>query len=246
MKTKNKIVIIISLVIIVVVGLIAILTRNKKTTSTPTETKTTVNSNKSIELESKNKPYISLIPRTDGHELKLKIENIPSSVNQIEYELIYTAKDKESNLEMEKGVGDTIKEINKTIERDLLLGTSSCTNGCKYAYDEGVIGGTLSLTFITKDGQASYETPFILTTSTDIKNNSLNIPTENFSIKATTTTKSDYFVLIKNYGTPKSEAVSSIYSVFSNGTGTGKVVSITPETITKANTSSIVGDYLAK
>lgn len=201
---------------------------NTKTTPTPEVT----------ELKLDQKPYISLIPREDGHELKLKIDNIPSTVSQIEYELIYTAED--NGLEIEKGVGDTIKVDKKSLERDLLLGTSSCTNGCKYKYDTGITGGTLTLTFLTENGQvANFETPFVLKTSADIKkDNGFKLATENLTINATTTTKSDYFVLIKNF--------PIAYSLFSNGTGTGKVSSITPDTITKTNLNSLVGDYILK
>lgn len=138
----------------------------KKVAPTPIQTTSTP---KSIEFKNEEKPTISLIPRADGHELKLKIENIPQNITQIEYELLYTAAD--NGLEIEKGVGDTVKLDSRNIERDLLLGTASCTNGCKYKYDEGISNGTLSLTFITADNQiASYEGSFTLTTSGKNKN----------------------------------------------------------------------------
>lgn len=207
-----------------------------KKTTTNNDTTPTKSAQKELILSESEKPIISLIPRQDGHELKLKIDNIPSNITQIEYELIYSAS--ENGLTMEKGVGDTVKISSKNIEKDLLLGTSSCTNGCKYKYDEGVSSGTLSLIFYTNDNQsASYETPFILKTSADIKKDGgLALKEEDFSVKATTTTKSDYFVAIKNY--------PSYFSVFSNGKGAGKITSITPTTVTKADSTSLVGDYL--
>lgn len=209
----------------------------KKTTTTTENT--TANAKKEtteLVLPESEKPIISLIPREDGHQLTLKITNIPSNINQIDYELIYSSTD--NGLTMEKGVGDTIKEISSSIEKDLLLGTASCTNGCKYKYDEGVDSGTLSITFYTANNQSTiYESPFILITSADIKsNNGFKIKdADNFSVKATTTTKNDYFIAIKNY--------PSYYSVFSNGTGKGKITSITPDTVTKTDMSSLVGDY---
>ncbi len=207
-----------------------------KKTTTNNDTTPTKSAQKELILSESEKPIISLIPRQDGHELKLKIDNIPSNITQIEYELIYSAS--ENGLTMEKGVGDTVKISSKNIEKDLLLGTSSCTNGCKYKYDEGVSGGTLSLIFYTNDNQsASYETPFILKTSADIKKDGgLALKEEDFSVKTTTTTKSDYFVAIKNY--------PSYFSVFSNGKGAGKITSITPTTVTKTDSTSLVGDYL--
>lgn len=209
----------------------------KKTTQTnnqPTGNNTKKPTTELVLSESE-KPIISLIPRADGHELKLKLENIPSSVNQIDYELIYSASD--NGLVMEKGVGDTVKNVSKILEKDLLLGTASCTNGCKYKYDEGVNSGTLSLTLYTSDNQSTtFESPFILKTSADIKKDGgFKLDTESFSVKATTTTKSDYFVVVKNY--------PSYYSVFSSGTGTGKVTSITPTTVTKTDMNSLVGSY---
>ncbi len=189
-----------------------------------------------LALTESEKPIISLIPRADGHELKLIIDNIPSNITDIEYELIYSAIDE--GLEMEKGVGDTIKVNSKKIERDLLLGTSSCTNGCKYKYDQGVVGGTLSLTLLTATNQnLHYESSFVLKTSTDItKDQGLGLSLDNFEIKATTTTKNDYFILIKNF--------PSYYSVFSSGSGKGNITNITPTNISKDDKSSLVGNYL--
>lgn len=237
MKTnKNILFLAIGLILIILVIIIALLNQKPKTTTS--EKKIINNSSKSIEFNETEKPYISLIPRADGHELKLKLDNIPSTVTQIDYELIYTAVDKTTNLEIEKGVADTIKDVSKNIEKDLLLGTASCTNGCKYSYDEGITGGTLTLIFNTNDGQITFNTSFTLTTSVDLKSKGLSLPIENLVINATTTTKSDFFVLLKN--------LKPVYSVFSNGTGAGKINSITPNTITKQNTNSLIGDYLTQ
>jgi len=191
--------------------------------------------NQKLELSAAEKPIISLIPRQDGHELKLIIDNIPQTISDIEYELIYSAVDE--GLEMEKGVGDSIKVTSKNIQRDLLLGTSSCTNGCKYKYDLGIVGGTLSLTFLTKDNQSlHYETSFVLKTSADIKKDGgLSLSLENFQIKGTVTGKSDYFILIKN--------LPDYYSVFSSGNGKGSITSIIPESVTKEDKTIFIGNY---
>lgn len=206
--------------------------KNIEGDSPSTNTKST---QKELVLSDPEKPIISLVPREDGHELKLIISNIPSVVTQIEYELIYSSS--EDGLTMEKGVGDSLKISTTSIEKDLLLGTSSCTNGCKYKYDEGVSSGTLSLILYTDDNQsATYETPFILKTSSEINTAKGFSLDDSFSVTGSTTTKSDYFVAIKNY--------SNYYSVFSNGKGSGKVTSINPSTITKKDVTSLVGDYL--
>lgn len=191
---------------------------------------------KILELSDSDKPIISLVPRQDGRELKLIIDNIPQSISEIEYELIYSAVDE--GLEMEKGVGDTIKVTSKNIQRDLLLGTSSCTNGCKYKYDKGIVGGTLSLTFLTSDNQSlHYETPFVLKTSADIKKDGgLSLILEKLQIKGTVTSKNDYFVLIKN--------LPDYYSVFSSGNGKGNITNISPITVTKEDKTVFIGNFL--
>ena len=199
-----------------------------KTNPTPVDQK--------LELEESEKPIISLVPRADGHELKLIIDNIPQNITEFEYDLIYSAIDE--GLEMEKGAGDTITVTSKKFEKDILLGTSSCTNGCKYKYDQGVIGGTLSLTFLTANNQIlHFETPFVLKTSADIKKDGgLSLSLENLEIKGTVTGKNDYFVLIKN--------LPNYYSVFSSGNGKGNIISITPQTVTKEDKTVFIGNFL--
>ncbi|MBU1130185.1 hypothetical protein KKE45_02585 [Patescibacteria group bacterium] len=205
--------------------------RKKKTENNITPTPTP----RITEIELEDRPYISLIPRTDGHELKLKIEKIPENIKEIEYELIYLAID--NNLEIEKGMGDTIQFESNSLERDLLLGTASCTNTCKYKYDEGITGGTLSILFITKNDQvATYQTSFLLTDTTAIKqNNGLSLESENFNITVTASAN-EYFILLKNY--------NENFSVFSSGSGKGKISNITPSTYTKEDISLITGDYV--
>lgn len=197
---------------------------------------------KLVEMEINQRPYINLVPRQDGHEIKLKIVNIPSDITQIEYELIYTVSD--GIIEMEKGIGDAVTVDSSTLELDLLLGTASCTTTCKYKYDEGVTGGILSLIFINSDGQMStHETDFVLTTSADI-NLTKKLSLGEFSINGTAS-GSQYFILLKNYGLPTSASrAKEVYSVFASGNGAGQINSITPETFTKENKKSLGGDYL--
>lgn len=116
-----------------------------------------------FEMTEKDKPEITLNPTSDGHWINLKINKVPALVSAIEYEMTYNAIDNKN--EIEKGVSGTIKsqEISSTVERKLLLGTESCTAGCKYKYDEGVVGGHLSINFINQKGQtATYESDFAL------------------------------------------------------------------------------------
>jgi len=236
-STSIKTIVAISLIFLSGISLSAC-GKKKTDTTTPQASPTP----KLIEMTIDQKPYISLIPRSDGHQLTLKISHIPTEISQIEYELIYVATD--GTIEIEKGVGDTIEVKSTTITKDLLLGTASCTNTCKYKYDEGVTGGTLSLIFINSNGQMStYETAFILNSSAQInKTKSISLP--EFTINATVNT-GQYFILLQNYGMPNSSTLADqIYSVFASGNGAGLITSISPDSTIKENLKTLSGDYL--
>lgn len=178
-----------------------------KTTTPPVQPTPTP---KLIEIPVGERPLINLTPREDGRMLFLKISEIPFSVASIEYELIYSAKDE--SVEIEKGLGDTIKDVKGSLERKLLLGTESCTNGCKYKYDEGVTGGTLSLKFFNSNGQVStYESSFTLRSTADLKKDKMfKLPTDDFEIPLPGKfTGNNYFTFIKQF--------RGGYSVFSSG-----------------------------
>jgi hypothetical protein len=135
----------------------------KKSTSSATPTPVP----RELTITDSQKPVIAITPREDGHELTLKISKVDPIFTKIEYELIYTASD--NGLDIEKGVSGNIEAkdyINGISERKILLGTESCTNGCKYKYDAGINGGSLNLTLITADNQvASLVMPFTLTST---------------------------------------------------------------------------------
>jgi uncharacterized protein YcfL len=118
---------------------------------------------RTFDLTDQLTPDIQLTPRSDGKELKLTISQIDPSITQIEYELIYSATSE--GMEVEKGLGDTLNVEGDKLERDLLLGTASCTTGtCKYKYDDGVTGGSIGLILINDKGQsASINKDFSLT-----------------------------------------------------------------------------------
>ena len=133
---------------------------------------------RSFELSEELTPSINLTPRDDGKEIKLSINNIHPSISQIEYELIYVATSE--GMEVEKGLGDTLTVEGDKIERDLLLGTASCTTGtCKYKYDDGVTGGTITLVLINDQGQsASISKEFSLTKDAKTKKFTIAITDE--------------------------------------------------------------------
>lgn len=159
---------------------------------------------KLVELSAELRPEISLTPRADGHELYLKINKISDTISKIEYEITYLATD--DNLEIEKGASGIIESdelLSGKSERKILLGTESCTNGCKYKYDTGVTGGNLNLIFSLNNGQMSiFETPFILRSTADLKKdgNLLIWTEENYTYTPQNKLSgSHYFIAHKNY-----------------------------------------------
>ncbi len=186
-----------------------------------------------VQLKEAQKPQISITSRTDGHELKLIIDKV-TDIEEIEYELIYRAQDE--GMIIEKGLGDTIlvKGQNK-IERDLLLGTSSCTNTCKYKYDEGITGGTLSLTLTTTQNQVAYfETPFTLSSSKDFEKDGLALDGE-ITITASSIS-SGYYILHQTFGGEKG------YLLTASDAGNAKSIKVDPDTITTPE--KLTGVYL--
>lgn len=186
--------------ILIVISLFFLSGCGKKSTPVPTPTPAP----KLVEMELQYRPEISLTPRADGHELFLKINKISDIISKIEYEITYLATD--SNLEIEKGASGIIESSELSLgiaERKILLGTESCTNGCKYKYDTGVSGGKLSLIFSLKNSQISmFETPFILKSTADLKKTGGQLvwSQENFTYTPKNKLSgSHYFIVHKNY-----------------------------------------------
>lgn len=171
----------------------------KKTTPSITPTPTP----RLVEIEVQNRPNITLTPRSDGHELFLKIESISDIFSKIEYEITYVASD--NDLEIEKGASgiiDSTELSSGKVDRKILLGTESCTNGCKYKYDAGVTGGNLVLNFTLKNNQiAIFESPFILRSTADLKKTGQLVwSEENFTYTPKNKlVGSHYFIAHKNY-----------------------------------------------
>jgi len=196
--------------LVLIASLILSACGSKKTVATPTPIPTP----RMVEIETNDRPEISLTPRSDGHELTLKMSSLSGIFSKIEYELTYVAVD--NGLEIEKGVSGIVTSADIStgkVERKLLLGTESCTSGCKYKYDTGVTGGNLTITFSTKNNQVStFTTPFILRTTADIKKSGKLIWTEeNYTYTPKSKLSgSSFFIVIKNYK-------NGDYSVTSSG-----------------------------
>ncbi|MFA6007061.1 MAG: hypothetical protein WC784_00230 [Candidatus Shapirobacteria bacterium] len=184
--------------------------------NTPTATTSPTPTPRLVEMAVADRPTISLLSRNDGHELTLRIGSISKNITKIEYELTYTAAT--NGLEIEKGASGNIEATDlaatKT-DRKILLGTESCTSGCKYSYDNGVTGGNLNLTFTTQNGQIStFDTPFTLKSSAEVKKAGKLVWTDqNFSSVPKSIPSSTYFVVLKDYKNDGSYLVTNSSSL---------------------------------
>lgn len=106
-----------------------------------------------IETTLEERPYVTMIPRTDGREFTLKISRIKNA-ESIDYELVYLTRG------LSRGViGSIDLKGEDSISRKLLLGT--CSRGvCKY--DEDVTEGTLTLKFRGSEGVRRFISDFHL------------------------------------------------------------------------------------
>lgn len=100
-----------------------------------------------IEMDLKDRPFVSLTPTSDGHYLTLRIDeiNVPRA-EIMEYELLYEVPGG-----VTQGVPGTVDISDlSSFEIELLLGSESSGN---YRYDEGVEEGTITVRFRNKDGK---------------------------------------------------------------------------------------------
>ncbi len=201
---KPLIIVIVAFFLIGIVFAFLIIKRGSKEDTTTSDS---VVSQIEPALPIEERPYVSLTPRSDGHELKLTISKI-SGLKSIEYELVYLAGD------VQRGVIGTIN-INgeSSITRDLLLGSCS-KNVCKY--DENVDTGTLTLK--TKGGNnQKYELSFHLQKGNEVG----KVLTLDEMINFTGTMPSQsYFVTMDTGGFPgktEGKVIAGPFGFFTSG-----------------------------
>jgi len=173
-----------------------------------------------LETALEDRPYVSLVPRADGRELKLTISRIKNA-QTIEYELVYLSAG------LSRGVIGNVKLAadQTTISRDLLLGSCS-KNVCKY--DEDVTEGTLTLRFRSPEGVRKFTADFNFQQG----DNLLTSKDGQFQLEANLPA-STYYLTMETIGLPadfEETPASPIYGVFSAGSQAIKAkVSITTD-----------------
>lgn len=168
------------------------------------------------------RPFITLTPRADGHEIKLEIQNIKNA-QTVEYELSYMAG------EFSRGtIGEAKLEGVNSLSRNLLLGSESCSGTgdkrvCRYKYDEGVSEGTLTLRLRKGSSAQKYEVAFHLQRGAEAKKG-LTSGDGNFEFMGSLPTNA-FFLTHLTVGLPKvpdGKVIGGPYGIFTAGSSSTK------------------------
>lgn len=189
----------------IVTGAIWFFTKSEGTDKEQAEEEETVTTK---DLPISERPFATLTPRADGHELHLVVTKLPTDVQSMEYELVYQV---ESGIT--QGVPGTVKDLGgkSTIERDLLLGT--CSSG-KCRYDEGVEEGTFTLRFRDSKGKLVYK----FDTGFNLQQNPTEIESVDGKLSISGTFAKGYYLTMGTFGLPGTapgEPTAGPYGVFS-------------------------------
>jgi hypothetical protein len=202
MKKKWLILLVVALGLLIIGGVL--LFSGKKAKNTALLTPTPAPAITEIPLE--ERPYVRLIPRTDGKELTLEISRL-KGIQAVEYELTYLSDD------LSRGViGSIDLKSEEEISRKLTLGSCS-RNVCKY--DENVTEGSLLLRFRGEKGVSRYTSDFRLQKG----GSSLISLDEKFSLEGKISSSS-YYIVMSTMGLP-GEVPGSVeagpYGIFTEG-----------------------------
>lgn len=138
LKTKPLLLAALALLAIVLVAAIKLVNKPKEETETGQPPAPKIEEVNQIPI--KERPFIEIIPRSDGREVRLTIDRL-GNASKVEYELEYQAG---TLLQGAFGNIDFTKE-KAPVTRNILLG--SCSAGGKCSYHEDVNGGTLLLRY---------------------------------------------------------------------------------------------------
>lgn len=187
------------ILVVILVGGFFLFFRGRKTPEGPLQPTPTP-------LPLSQRPYITLTPTRDGHNFKLRIENI-KDVQKIEYELVYLTSG------LSRGViGSVEVEGKDVLTKEILLGSCS-KNVCKY--DEDITSGTLTLRFRGASSTQKYVLPFNLYEGTG-SNQTFSLEEANFSFEGKLT-KGGLYLVCQTVGLPgkiEGEVLAGPYGVF--------------------------------
>ncbi len=157
-----------------------------------------------IEESIGKRPFVSLLPTSDGHWVTMEVKNLPKGTAGLEYDLIYLAE--VEGIKIERGVttGGNPIELDGASEysKKMLFGSASCTTGvCKYKYDENVTEGTLALKVIGQE-TVKYETAYRLQGGAEAKTEGFSTGDGKFRLTATSLPAKTLYLTTSTIGVP--------------------------------------------
>jgi len=183
-----------------------ILIRGRKSSFSPPSDKSSL-----IDVPVSKRPFVSLVPRPDGHYVDMRIEKlmIPEA-KTLDYEFFYYTKESSQPLGVQGS--KKIEGVN-SVEEEFLFG--SVSSGTP-RFDEGVERGVLTLRFRNGEGDliSSFETEFNLLTGTSL----LASVDNTFKYQHFKESK-DFFVVMNTIGYPGEDSYEikeGPYGVFSS------------------------------
>jgi len=209
------------LVILGVGGLIAKKTflTPKEETPVPTPTKKVLEPVNMIEL--RERPFISLKPKTDGHNLYIDIASLPKPATSVEYELEYQTGS------MLQGAFGEIELTDLPIEEEVFLG--SCSAGGACTFHEDIKGGSI-LTRFKGDQNYALKSDFRWWEARRDDNQFASRDAK-FQLTSDDLAKNAYVIIFNGAGLPdvdklKGEIASDIYVIGASNHLKGKADSI--------------------
>lgn len=166
-----------------------------------------------------DRPYLRLLPLSDGRNIIIEATEIKKEATQIEYELEYQAG---SLLQGAFGAIELVSNGAAKPQAKILFG--SCSAGGACTYHEDVKGGTLRaiLTGGAEDYAVKSEWNYLINGKRASKHQSKD---ELFTITGDNLAKQSYLIIYTNAGYPtglSAEPVSAPYSVTTTSALTGK------------------------
>lgn len=163
------------------------------------------------------RPYITISPQADGHNITLAVETLKLAADEVEYELEYQAGS------LLQGAFGQFELSTIPAREQILLG--SCSAGGACSYHEDVKGGSLLTRFTGEEVTYALKSRWKYIINSD-RETSFSSQDAKFQLESDDLARQSYLVIFNTAGYPEgldAEPVSELYSLTSvsslNGSG---------------------------
>jgi hypothetical protein len=219
MKKKLPLIVLAAVIIAVLLGVILFVTKKDKKAI---KNEPVIETQAEIPQSLDQRPFVTLTPRSDGHEIALNVANL-QNVNSVDYEMVYLVGDSQRGV-----IGSAETKGQTSFNKIMLLGSCS-KNVCKY--DEGVTGGSLTLKVRTDQGTVKYELPFLLAQGST-KKQTLDLNNGDFVFEGVLP-KGDFYIFSASQGVsklPSGMVASPAYVISTNSKKLSGTISLKYQT----------------